>query len=53
MKFIIVGAGNVGLGLAERLVSNQHDVVVIEKKESVVRAIPNSLDIQVIKGNAC
>ena len=53
MKFIIVGAGNVGLGLAERLVANQHDVTIIEKKESVIQRIPSYLDLQVIRGNAC
>jgi len=53
MRFVIVGAGNVGLGLAERLTNNRHDVVLIEKDESVVQQIHGSLDIQVLKGNAC
>ena len=53
MKFIIVGEGNVGLELAERLANNQHDVVVIEKKDSVIQRVPSSLDIQLIRGNAC
>ena len=51
MRFVIVGAGSVGLSLAHRLVVNRHDVVLIEKEDQVIERIPPSLDLQVIQGN--
>lgn len=49
---VIVGAGEVGWYLAERL-GTEHDVVVIEQDESTASAIGEDLDIQVIVGNGC
>ena len=53
MKFVVIGAGNVGLNLAERLVNSRHDVILIDKNEAVLQHVPTSLDIQVIIGNGC
>lgn len=53
MKFVIVGAGDVGTSLADRLVSSGHDVVVIEKSEAAIAKVPASLDAQVIQGDGC
>lgn len=50
---VIVGAGEVGWYLAERLGAEHHDVVVIEQDEHLATAIGEVLDIQVIVGNGC
>lgn len=51
MHVVIVGAGEVGRYLAERLAA-EHDVVVVEQDESVASGISEDLDIQVVVGNA-
>jgi trk system potassium uptake protein TrkA len=48
---VIVGAGEVGWYLAERLAA-EHDVVVIEQDEVTAGGISEDLDIQVVVGNA-
>lgn len=50
MKFIIVGAGNVGLSLA-RMLTRSHSVVLIERRETT--DIPADLDVQIINANGC
>jgi trk system potassium uptake protein len=50
---VIVGAGEVGWYLAERLGAEHHDVVVIEQDEQIAAAIGEVLDIQVVVGNGC
>jgi len=50
MKKIIVGAGNVGLQLARKLVGEKHDVVLIERSIEKVRQAAGSLDCMVIHG---
>jgi len=48
---IIVGAGEVGTYLARMLVSEEHDVALIEREESIVRGLDASLDALVIRGS--
>lgn len=50
---VIVGAGEVGGYLAERLGAEHHDVVVVEQDERTASAIADDLDIQVVVGNGC
>lgn len=50
MKKIIVGAGNVGLQLARKLIEEKHDVVLIERNIDKVRKAAGSLDCMVIHG---
>ncbi len=50
---VIVGGGEVGWYLAERLRAESHDVVLIEMDDRIARAISESLDVQVVVGNAC
>jgi len=50
MHIVIAGAGEVGYNLA-RVLSENHDVFVIEKDEEKVEAIRN-LNVEVIQGNA-
>jgi trk system potassium uptake protein len=53
MHVVIVGGGEVGWYLAERLRAESHDVVLVEMDERIARAISESLDVQVVVGNAC
>lgn len=51
MGVIIVGAGDVGFSLAKRLVSENKDVLVIEKEERKVRRLTDEINCQVITGS--
>jgi len=48
---VIVGAGKVGYTLAQHLVDEDHDVVVIENDETRRNVLQNSLDVMTILGN--
>ncbi len=48
MKIIIVGAGEVGYNIANRLASENKKVVVIERNADAARRIAEDLDVQVI-----
>jgi len=50
-KIIIVGAGEVGSFLAQKLSAEQHEVTVIEEDSKKVENISNELDVLVILGN--
>ncbi len=50
MKVIVVGAGEVG-SVAAETASRIHDVLVIEKEESVSNALKNRLSISTFKGD--
>ncbi len=50
---VIVGAGVVGTTCAQRLSQDGHDVVVIEREESLAREITDQLDVQVVSGDGC
>ena len=52
MHVIIVGAGEVGWYLAQRLGAEGNDVVIVEQNEVVAAAIGAELDVQVVVGNA-
>ncbi|MGI8938977.1 MAG: Trk system potassium transporter TrkA [Iamia sp.] len=52
MHVIIVGAGEVGWFLAQRLGAEGNDVVVIEQDEAIASAIGAELDVQVLTGDA-
>jgi trk system potassium uptake protein TrkA len=51
MKIIIIGAGDVGFNIAQRLSEENHDVVVIEKDPAKIRHIQNVIDVQAILGS--
>ncbi|UCH00348.1 MAG: Trk system potassium transporter TrkA [Deltaproteobacteria bacterium] len=51
MKVIIVGAGEVGFNIAQRLSEESHDVVVIETDPNKIRQIQNVMDVQAILGS--
>ena len=51
MRVLIVGAGEVGYHLAERLSQENHDVVVIEPDAERAEMIQDHLDVMTIVGN--
>lgn len=51
MKILIVGAGEVGYNIAARLVDEGHDVVLIERDETLLARATESLDIQGLRGH--
>ena len=51
MKIVIVGSGKVGFTLAEQLVREEHDVVVVDSNESALHRAADALDIIGIRGN--
>jgi trk system potassium uptake protein TrkA len=48
---VIIGAGEVGWYLAERLGAERHDVVVVEQNEVIARALGEELDVQTVVGS--
>jgi len=51
MKIIIVGGGKVGYTLAQHLVTEEHDIVLIDNDADVLNHADETLDIMCIKGN--
>ena len=51
MKIIIVGGGKVGYTLAQHLVTEEHDIVLIDDDADVLNHADETLDIMCIKGN--
>lgn len=51
MKIIIVGGGNLGFELANILVKEKHDVVVVEKNEKRAEYLGENLDALVLQGD--
>ncbi len=51
MRIIIVGAGEVGFHLAKRLVSENKEVVIIDKNQDVLSLISEQLDVETVLGS--
>lgn len=51
MKILIIGAGDVGFSLAERLSRDNHDVTIIERKQEKANLLDEKLDVLVLTGN--
>jgi trk system potassium uptake protein TrkA len=51
MKTIVIGAGEVGYHIAERLSREAHDVVVIEQNSAVRARVQDELDVMTVEGN--
>ncbi|MBQ8297237.1 MAG: Trk system potassium transporter TrkA [Ruminococcus sp.] len=51
MDIIIVGCGKVGSSLAGVLSTKEHNVTVIDKRESVINELSNDFDVMGIVGN--
>jgi len=51
VKIIVIGAGKVGCQIAQTLSSENHDVIIIEKNDSIRHTAQNNLDVLTILGN--
>lgn len=51
MRIIIVGAGEVGFHLAKRLVSENKEVVIIDKNQEVLSLMSDQLDVETVLGS--
>ena len=51
MKVIIVGAGEVGFHIAQRLSEENHDVVLIDQNPEQIRRVADNLDVQAFLGS--
>ena len=50
MRIVIAGAGSVGTYLLERLVAENHDLLVIDLCENVLESLSSEYDIQTLHG---
>lgn len=53
MRLIIVGAGKVGATLVEKLASENHDLIVVDKNSQNVETLINKYDVQGVCGGGC
>ncbi len=51
MRILIVGDGKVGHTLADQLIQEGHDVVIIDRDENVLAKAEETLDVMCIEGN--
>lgn len=51
VKVLIVGAGEVGFHIANRIAHENKDVVVIDKNPDAIRRISDNIDVQVMVGS--
>ncbi len=51
MKVMIIGAGEVGFHIADRLCREGHDVTIVEKDAEHARQLRNTLNALVVEGN--
>lgn len=51
MKIIIIGCGKVGRALTEQLVSENHNITVIDTNPKKIQTITEDLDVMGISGN--
>ncbi|MBW1917594.1 MAG: Trk system potassium transporter TrkA [Deltaproteobacteria bacterium] len=51
MKIVIVGAGEVGFHIAQRLALENKEVVVIDKNPEALKRVSDHLDVQVLHGS--
>jgi len=51
MHIVVVGAGEVGYHVAERLSNQQHDVVIVDVQAQRLDYIVNHLDVAVVEGS--
>lgn len=52
MKIILAGCGKVGLSIAEQLVSEKHDIIIIDRNPRIADTVGNDLDVFCITGDA-
>lgn len=52
MKVIICGAGQVGMGIAERLAAERNDISIIDSSTELVQRANDTLDVTALQGHA-
>jgi trk system potassium uptake protein len=53
MRTVIVGAGEVGFHIAERLSREGHDVAIVERDAAARTRVQEQLDVMTLEGNGC
>ncbi|RUO43673.1 Trk system potassium transporter TrkA [Aliidiomarina taiwanensis] len=51
MKIIIVGAGKVGVTLAEHLVSSRNEITVVDQNPDILTELQRKYDLNIVHGN--
>ena len=51
MRIIIIGAGQVGYHIASRLISEDKDVVIVDRDRQVLETVAESLDLETVHGS--
>ena len=51
MRIVVIGDGKIGFTMTHALVSEGHDLVVIDNQRSTLEKTENALDVQVMEGN--
>lgn len=52
MKIAIVGAGKLGLKVADALLGGDHSITIIDKDETALQKLSSQLDVMTVTGNA-
>ena len=52
MKIAIVGAGKLGIKIAEAILGGDHSVTIIDKNEALLQKLSSQMDILTVLGNA-
>ena len=50
MKIIVCGAGVVGLGIANYLASESHEVTIVDRSETLLKSLTDTLDVRTVLG---
>ena len=50
MKFVVIGAGEVGFHIARRLALENQDVVVVDNNAEALRRVVEGMDVQTVQG---
>ena len=50
MKIVIIGAGKIGVTLADQLLREGHEITVIDRSADALDAV-NTLDVMTVEGN--
>ena len=51
MKVVVIGNGKIGSVLSSALVSEGHDVTIVDNNEAKLNRSKNTLDVMCIEGN--
>ena len=52
MNILILGAGEVGFSIAQRLASEDYNVVVVDKDAQLLQRVADSMDVKTVHGHA-